>query len=58
MPQAHDPLTESLRPLELDQMLRGMRDLIGRAAQAMQPGRSPCQDRRQDRQRLREAALG
>ncbi|PTR13348.1 MULTISPECIES: tryptophan halogenase family protein [unclassified Novosphingobium] len=35
MPQAHDPLTESLRPLELDQMLRGMRDLIGRAAQAM-----------------------
>ncbi|GHC94322.1 tryptophan halogenase family protein [Novosphingobium pokkalii] len=35
MPQAYDPLTESLRPLELDQMLCGMRQLIERASAAM-----------------------
>ncbi len=35
MPQGHDPLTESVRPIELDRMLRGMRQLIAKAAQAM-----------------------
>ncbi|NMN04917.1 MULTISPECIES: tryptophan halogenase family protein [unclassified Novosphingobium] len=35
MPHGHDPLTESLRPTDLDKLLRGMRQLIAKAADAM-----------------------
>lgn len=37
MPSDYDPLTESLSPLELDQVLTGMRTAIGRAVQGMPP---------------------
>jgi len=34
-PEAYDPLTESIRPLDLDRILRGMKATIARAADAM-----------------------
>jgi len=34
-PEAYDPLTESIRPLDLDRILRGMKATIAKAADAM-----------------------
>jgi len=36
-PTRYDPLTESIGPLDLDRMLRGMRTTIARAAEEMPP---------------------